>query len=186
MHARIAAIIAFLFFGVSLVSTASPAHALKDMNCDDFNSQAAAQNYFENNGGGPNNNVDGLDADGDGVACESNPCPCTGYGGGGGGGGGGTQPKPFHKLTAQKGKVDGITYAFGKVTTYKDKRIRILKQVGKGKFRFLKFAKTKADTGKFKVTIKQTGPKSNCFRVSVPATPKYRLTVKNIGCIPPS
>jgi hypothetical protein len=81
-----------------------------------------------------------------------------------GGGGGNNQPKPFHKLVAQKGMIDAINYAFGKVTTYKNHRIRVLKQVGAGPFRLLKFAKTDADTGKFRVTIKQKGDKTNCFR----------------------
>lgn len=42
-----------------------------DKNCDDFNSQAEAQQYFRDNGGSPTNNVDGLDRDNDGVACEN-------------------------------------------------------------------------------------------------------------------
>jgi endonuclease YncB( thermonuclease family) len=67
-----------------------------DRDCSDFNSQAAAQNFFENNN--PGADPHGLDADNDGVACESNPCPCsTGGGGGGndgGGGGGNNEPKP--------------------------------------------------------------------------------------------
>lgn len=182
MHVRLATIVAFLFLGVSLVSVAGPAHA-KDMNCSDFNSQAAAQNYFENNGGGPNNNVDGLDSDGDGVACESNPCPCTGYGGGGGGGGGGTEPKPYHKLTAQKGKSDGQNVAYGKVTTYKGKRIRLLRKVGGGTYAFYKTTTTKPATGKYKTVIKQSGSKRTCFRVVVPATSKYRKTAKPVGCL---
>lgn len=57
-----------------------------DRDCSDFSSQAAAQHYFDSQGGGPNNNVDNLDADGDGRVCETNPCPCAGPGGDGGGG----------------------------------------------------------------------------------------------------
>jgi hypothetical protein len=37
---------------------------------------AAAQSYFLNIGG-PSSDPDGLDDDGDGIACESNPCPCN-------------------------------------------------------------------------------------------------------------
>lgn len=44
-----------------------------DYNCSDFSTQAEAQAYFEGQGGSPTNNVDGLDANGDGVACESLP-----------------------------------------------------------------------------------------------------------------
>lgn len=181
---RLATLIAFLFFGVTLVSVASPAHA-KDMNCSDFDSQAQAQNYFENNGGGPNNNVDGLDADGDGVACESNPCPCSNGGGGGGGGGGGTQAKPFHKLTARGAEIRNSDkfVALGRVTTYKGKRIRVLRKVAGGGFKPYKFTTTKPKTGKFKTAIKQSGNKKTCFRVVVPATKKYKLTSKDIGCI---
>lgn len=66
----------------------------RDANCSDFSSQAAAQQYFVNNGGSPTNDPDGLDSDSDGVACESNPCPCSTSQGGGGGGGGTTTPPP--------------------------------------------------------------------------------------------
>lgn len=41
-----------------------------DRGCDDFASQEEAQAYFESQGGSPDNNVDGLDTDGDGIACE--------------------------------------------------------------------------------------------------------------------
>jgi endonuclease YncB( thermonuclease family) len=56
--------------------TQSPASAVLDRDCADFPSQAAAQNYFNGQVGDP----DGLDADGNGIACESNPCPCIGRG----------------------------------------------------------------------------------------------------------
>jgi hypothetical protein len=55
----------------------------RDANCSDFGSQASAQQYFLNHGG-PDSDPDGLDSDGDGVACESNPCPCSSSQGGGG------------------------------------------------------------------------------------------------------
>ena len=67
------------------VATVSHTVQQRDANCTDFGSQAAAQQYFLNNGG-PDNDPDGLDSDGDGVACESNPCPCSTSQGGGGGG----------------------------------------------------------------------------------------------------
>ncbi len=44
-----------------------------DVDCSDFGSQASAQSFFLNHGGSPSNNVDGLDANHNGVACESNP-----------------------------------------------------------------------------------------------------------------
>lgn len=72
---------------VLLLVAAGPASGeveRRDKDCSDFATQAAAQSYFEANGGSPSNNFDGLDGDGDGVACESNPCPCSSTGGGGG------------------------------------------------------------------------------------------------------
>ncbi len=54
---------------------AVPAAAQGDYDCSDFVSQAAAQKYFFDFGGSPTNNVDGLDADGDGWACERNQPP---------------------------------------------------------------------------------------------------------------
>ena len=75
---------------VGLTQLPSPASAA-DMDCGDFATQAAAQTYFINHGG-PRNDPDQLDADGDGIACESNPCPCSTNTGGGGGGG--TTPPP--------------------------------------------------------------------------------------------
>lgn len=54
-------------------ATIAPAHA-KDLNCDDFPNQAAAQRNLDNNPSDPN----GLDSDNDGIACESLPCPCAG------------------------------------------------------------------------------------------------------------
>ena len=42
-----------------------------DKDCDDFASQNEADDYFVFDGGTVGNNVDGLDADGDGVACET-------------------------------------------------------------------------------------------------------------------
>lgn len=44
-----------------------------DRDCSDFPNQPAAQAYFDQNGGSPTNNFDGLDADHDGIACENLP-----------------------------------------------------------------------------------------------------------------
>lgn len=54
-----------------------------DRDCSDFDTQAEAQAFFDRHGGSASNNVDRLDADGDGEACETLP------GGGGNGGGNG-------------------------------------------------------------------------------------------------
>jgi hypothetical protein len=40
-----------------------------DVNCSDFASHAAAQQWFQAHGGSPSNNVAGLDGNHDGVAC---------------------------------------------------------------------------------------------------------------------
>ncbi len=42
-----------------------------DRHCPYFESQAAAQQYFRENGGSPTNNVDDLDRNNNGVACEA-------------------------------------------------------------------------------------------------------------------
>lgn len=52
-----------------------------DRNCDDFDSHAQAQAFFERHGGSKSANVDRLDGDSDGQACEDYE-----YSGGGGGG----------------------------------------------------------------------------------------------------
>jgi LPXTG-motif cell wall-anchored protein len=57
----------FLFvFGLQSVSAAG-------VNCSDFDTWNEAQTYFEQHGGSPTNNVEGLDREGDGLACESLP-----------------------------------------------------------------------------------------------------------------
>lgn len=57
-------------------ATAGVPGTAADRDCSDFSSQASAQNYFLSIGG-PSSDPDGLDGDGDGIACESNPCPCN-------------------------------------------------------------------------------------------------------------
>lgn len=73
-------LVACLTVGLSAASadegTSSSAAMKRDRDCGDFSNQAAAQRYFISIGG-PNSDPDGLDADGDGVACESLPCPCS-------------------------------------------------------------------------------------------------------------
>ena len=58
--------------GAGAAVAAAPAD---DKNCSDFASQRAAQEYFLERGG-PDEDPDSLDSDGNGVACESLPCPC--------------------------------------------------------------------------------------------------------------
>ena len=77
MHQLVRAL-ALAIVGLGLGDSAqAPASAVVDRDCGDFATQAAAQNFFLNAGGGDPHR---LDDDGDGVACESNPCPCIGRG----------------------------------------------------------------------------------------------------------
>lgn len=82
-----APLIVLAIAGAVLVAAAAVAHGAqspsskRDKDCSDFPTQAAAQHYLDTHGPGDPN---GLDSDGDGVACESNPCPCAGGGGDGG------------------------------------------------------------------------------------------------------
>lgn len=92
--------------GLVLLAPAGPAHA-SGVNCSDFASQAAAQHYFLAHGG-PSSDPEGLDADGDGIACESNPGPydySTNSGGNGGGSSHTSQPAKQHsRVTVRKTK----------------------------------------------------------------------------------
>lgn len=72
-------------------SDAAPAGT--DKNCGDFTSQRQAQKYFVRRGG-PDRDPDGLDSDGNGVACESLPCPCSKASGPGSPGAGSVQTIP--------------------------------------------------------------------------------------------
>jgi hypothetical protein len=57
-------------------ASASPRATAADVNCSDFATQEAAQNYFLWRGG-PAIDPEGLDGDNDGIACETRPCPCN-------------------------------------------------------------------------------------------------------------
>jgi hypothetical protein len=183
MHRRFALLMTLLlvlsgtiFISLTAVS-ASPAQA-KDANCSDFSSQAAAQNYFINHGG-PNSDPEGLDEDGDGIACESNPCPCSNNTGGGGGGGGGTGgggggggggPKPPHKFQGLGGGEPRANHfvIYGKIPTFKNGRFQVQRKVASSAFRTWKFARTNR-AGKFRTPIVEAGKKKTCFP---PARPR--------------
>lgn len=66
----IAAVVA-LWAASGLVGTHPVAEAQGDLNCDDFDSQAEAQDELRASPGDPNN----LDDDNDGIACETLPPP---------------------------------------------------------------------------------------------------------------
>jgi hypothetical protein len=168
---------------LALGVVAGPAQA-KDVNCSDFNTQAAAQQYFINHGG-PNSDPDGLDAEGDGIACESNPCPCsTNTGGGGGGGGGGTQPKKKHALTAKVNRMGPAKKLVlnGKVTTFKGGSVQVLRKAAGQGFKAYKKTKASARTGVFTRPLAYAGNDKTCFKVVAPETKKYLRTEKFLGC----
>nr|WP_300046273.1 excalibur calcium-binding domain-containing protein [uncultured Nocardioides sp.] len=78
MHHQLVRALALAIVALGLgFSVPTPASAVVDRDCGAFASQAGAQNFFLNAGGGDPHR---LDDDGDGVACESNPCPCIGRG----------------------------------------------------------------------------------------------------------
>jgi hypothetical protein len=91
-------------------ANAQSAVVASGINCSDFANQAAAQAYFDNHGGSTTNDVEGLDADHDGIACESLPCPCDQPGSSGGGGSPPSATQPglgrsitLHRVTKHSG-----------------------------------------------------------------------------------
>ncbi|MXG91562.1 excalibur calcium-binding domain-containing protein [Nocardioides flavescens] len=163
---------------VALAGSTTSAQA-KDLNCDDFSSQAAAQANLNNNPSDPN----GLDTDGDGVACESNPCPCNTSSNSGGNNNPPAAPsKKFHAINLRVAEVkrSGNSVVIGKVPTYRGK-FQIQRKLKGQNFKLFKRATAKNPTGAVKIGV--TGPKGTCFKAIVPATKKYKATGKVIGCI---
>jgi hypothetical protein len=96
MRLRITAVAGVVALAIGAASaSAGPVAQRADKNCSDFSTQQEAQQYFDSHGGSPSNNVDGLDADHDGVACESLPS---------GSGGGGSTPAPSKPPALFNGK----------------------------------------------------------------------------------
>jgi hypothetical protein len=54
-------------------SSTGPNKPISEINCSDFTTHAAAQQWFTAHGGSSSNDVAGLDGDHDGIACESLP-----------------------------------------------------------------------------------------------------------------
>lgn len=100
---RTTIVVILAFAGLVLVT---PTALAADKDCGDFDTQAQAQNFYENAGPG---DPHALDADDDGVACESLPCPCSTGGGGGGGDAETDGPKVLHQLAKVVRVIDGDT-----------------------------------------------------------------------------
>ena len=91
--------------------------------------------------------------------------------------------KPKHDLVAQGREVSSNKFVVeGQVTTFPNRRIKILRKVAGGRYQAYKRVKTKAN-GKFRTRIYQVGRKKTYFKVVVPATATYRKTQKVIGYI---
>jgi hypothetical protein len=54
-------------------SSGGPNKPISEVNCSDFATHAAAQQWFEQHGGSASNDVAGLDRNHDGIACSSLP-----------------------------------------------------------------------------------------------------------------
>jgi hypothetical protein len=92
-----------------------------------------------------------------------------------------------HRVCAT-GKEIGHTnrfVAYGKVTTYKDRTIKLQRRsCGTCGWKFYKKTKTSAETGWFRTRIYPGKVGSNvCYRVVVPKTTRYELTRVVVGCI---
>jgi hypothetical protein len=94
--------------------------------------------------------------------------------------------KPKHQITGLGGgeiKNTNRFYIKGKVVTFPNGRIKVLRNVSGGKYTFLKKTRTRA-SGKFRTSISEVGRKKTCFKIQVPATSVYRKTTSPvIGCI---
>ncbi len=94
-----------------------------------------------------------------------------------------------HDLIA-KGKEasPGKFVAFGKVSTYKNRKITIQRARCDGgcRFNFYKTTFTDRDDGRFYTRIYKGSSRVACFKVVVPETARYKTTKQQIGCIRPA
>lgn len=93
--------------------------------------------------------------------------------------------KPHHDLVAH-GEEIGKTNKFlvrGRVSTLPNGSVKVLRNVGGGKYTVWKKTSTSA-TGHFRTRIHQVGRKRTCFKIQAHATSAYkRTTSPNVGCI---
>ena len=113
--------------------------------------------------------MDGLDSDGDGIACESNPCPCST------GGGGGDPPR----LRQEEARTDGQDRpqgsgqeddVIGKVTTLKGGKVQIQRKTAGGGFKAYRTATASKKSGAFNRPVAYVGNSKTCFQVIAPET----------------
>ena len=91
--------------------------------------------------------------------------------------------KPRHDLFAAGKEIrdTGRFVAYGKVSTFKGRRITVQRKLPGMAYKFYKQTRTSEDKGKFRTSI--DGPTGSCFKVVVPETHRYRTTKQKIGCI---
>lgn len=91
--------------------------------------------------------------------------------------------KVKHDLTiTAAGEIKNTDRFFvkGKVSTYKNRKVRLERKIGKGAWKLYKKMPT---NGKGKFSAQFDGPTGSCFKVVVPSTKKYKETQAKIGCI---
>jgi len=95
------------------------------------------------------------------------------------------QGKPPHQISVKGGEVAHTNnfYLKGRVATFPNGKIKVLRNVQGGKYTVFKKVRTKS-TGKFRTSISQVGNKKTCYKVQVPATDVYKKTTTSVvGCI---
>jgi endonuclease YncB( thermonuclease family) len=107
----------------ALALASSPAAHAQDRDCSDFDTQADAQDFYEQAGPGDPHQ---LDADDDGRACDANPCPCRGPGEDDGSDGGGDRPRRFQTIRSRVIRViDGDTIVIRPLEPTRRSRYRV-------------------------------------------------------------
>lgn len=100
---------------------------------------------------------------------------------------------PADAMAKPKQVITGLTggeirntndfYLKGRVETFPNGRIKVLRNVSGGAYHTLKKVRTNKRGG-FRTSVSQVGRKKTCFKIQVPGTATYqRTTTAVIGCI---
>lgn len=92
------------------------------------------------------------------------------------------EAKQRHNVSQRAGEIrnSGVFQAYGRAYTAPNRIIYLQKRNRGG--RWFNFKQTRAgDSGRF--VIKFTGPRGSCYRVFIPASPRYYAYAANVGCI---